>query len=99
MGVGNLGNGLHVLGDEVPDIDLVIHVELGQDVVIAGGGLDLGRDLPVRESPCHVVGLAEPAFDLDEEGLHGALQEGSGIDQEICHETAPVRTTLQIERP
>jgi hypothetical protein len=50
MRVGDLGNHLDVFGDEMADIDPVIHVELGKDVVIAGRRIDLGRDLPVGKS-------------------------------------------------
>ena len=65
------------LGDEMADIDPVIHVELGEDVVIAGRRIDFGRNLPVGKSVRDGVGLAELAFDLDEEGLHGGLREES----------------------
>ena len=37
MRVGDLADRLDVLGDEMADIHVVIHVELGQDVVIARG--------------------------------------------------------------
>jgi hypothetical protein len=49
-------------------------VELGENVVIAGGRVDLRRDFPVRESVRDGISLAQLAFDLDEEGLHGPLQ-------------------------
>jgi hypothetical protein len=73
--VGDLRDRLHVLGDEMADIDPVVEVELGQDVVIAGGRVDLGGDLPVREGARDRIGLAELALDLDEEGLHRVAPE------------------------
>jgi acetylornithine deacetylase/succinyl-diaminopimelate desuccinylase-like protein len=72
-GVLDLGNGLHVLGDEVADVDIARNVELGENVVIAGRGVDLRGDFTVGESGGDLVGLAKLAFDLDEKGLHGTL--------------------------
>src|SRR3712207_2788346 len=66
----DLGDRLHVLGDEVADVDAVVDVELGEDVVVAGGRVDLRGDLPVGQGARDRVGLAEAALDLDEEGLH-----------------------------
>src|SRR5215218_8656515 len=73
-GVLDLGDRLHVLGDEMADVDAVVDVELGQDVVVAGGRIDLRGDLAVGKRACHRIGLAELALDLDEEGLHRALR-------------------------
>src|SRR3954469_16983463 len=73
-GVLELGDRLHVLGDEMADVDAVVDMELGQDVVVAGRRIDLRGDLAVGERACHRIGLAEPALDLDEEGLHRALR-------------------------
>src|ERR1044071_8783464 len=81
--VGDLGDDLDVFGDEVADIDAVIHVELGEDVVIARRRVDLGGDLPVGESVRDGVGLAELALDLDEEGLHGALRSGGRLESGV----------------
>ena len=77
------GIDLDVFGDEVADIDAVIHVEFGEDVVIARRRVDLGGDFPVGESVRDGVGLAELALDLDEEGLHGALRNGGRLESGV----------------
>jgi DNA-binding transcriptional LysR family regulator len=74
VGVGDLRDRLHLLGDEMADVDIGRDMELGQDVVIAGGRVDFRGDLAVGEFAGDLIGLAEPAFDLDEEGLHRALR-------------------------
>src|SRR5262249_49333007 len=61
------------LVDEVADVDAVVDVELHQKVKLAGGRIDLGGDLSVGDPVGHVVGLAQVAFDLDEEGNHARL--------------------------
>src|SRR4030095_484360 len=63
-------DGLHLLVDEVPDIGVGIDVELHEEVEVASSGIDLGGDLGVGEPVGHVVGLAQVAFDLHEEGNH-----------------------------
>src|SRR5215212_1673323 len=73
-GVLDLGDRLHVLGDEMADVDAVVDMELGQDVVVAGRRIDLRGDLAVGKRARHRIGLAELALDLDEEGLHRALR-------------------------
>src|SRR5882757_6204062 len=45
VGVLNAGNHLHLLVDEMADVGLVIDIELDQQVVMAGGGVDLRGDL------------------------------------------------------
>src|SRR5262249_55076138 len=66
-------NGLHLLVDEVPDIGVGVDVELHQEVEVARGGIDFGGDLGVGDPVGHVVGLAQVAFDLHEEGNHICL--------------------------
>src|SRR5881392_3964209 len=56
--------------DEKTDIGHFIDVELHQQVVVAGGRVDFRGQLRVRELVRHLIGLAELAFDLDEEGDH-----------------------------
>src|SRR6266446_912670 len=67
-------DGLHLLVDEMADVGLVLDVEFHQQVEIAGGRIDLGSELGIRELVRHFVGLAELAFDLDEEGNHSRLR-------------------------
>src|SRR5436309_12399833 len=64
---------LHLLVDEVADIGIGVDVELHKEVEVAGGGIDLGGDLGVGEPVGDVVGLAQVAFDLHEEGNHARL--------------------------
>src|SRR3954454_4767642 len=82
-GVLDLGDRLHVLGDEMADVDAVVDMELGQDVVVAGRRIDLRGDLAVGERACYRVGLAELALDLDEEGLHRAAPVPAS--KPLCH--------------
>ena len=42
--VHDAGDGLHLFADEVADIRVFRDVEFGQNVVIAGDGIDLGGD-------------------------------------------------------
>jgi hypothetical protein len=50
----------------VADVDPVIEVEFGEDVVVAGRRVDLRRDLPVCQRARDRIGLAQLALDLDE---------------------------------
>src|SRR5580704_15161749 len=68
--VEDFGDGLHLLRHEMADIDLGVQVELGDDVVIACGRVDFRCDLGIVKRACDLVGLAELALALDEEGLH-----------------------------
>jgi hypothetical protein len=68
--VGDGRDRLDVLGDEMADIDRVIDVKLGQDVVGPSRRVDFGCDLAIGKRARDRVGLAELAFDLDEERLH-----------------------------
>src|SRR5690349_16318951 len=70
VGVLNARNDLHLLVDEMADVGVVVDVELDQQIVVAGGGIDLRGDLGFRERVGDGVGLAELAFELDEEGNH-----------------------------
>src|SRR5262249_1316638 len=71
-------DGLHLLIDEMADVGLVLDVEFHQQVEVAGGRIDLGSELGIRELVRHVVGLAELALDLDEEGDHSRLRAALG---------------------
>src|SRR5262249_7245743 len=73
-GVLDAGNGLHLLVYEVTDVGPVLDVEFHQQVEVAGGRIDLGGDLGVREAVGHLVGFAELAFDLDEGRDHSQLR-------------------------
>jgi hypothetical protein len=70
VGILDARDNLHLLVHEMADVDLVFDIELAQQVVVAGGGIDFGSDLGVRDRVCDIVGFAELAFDLDEEGYH-----------------------------
>src|SRR6478735_10877784 len=70
VGVLDTGNDLHLLVDEMADVGLVVDVELDQQVVMAGGGVDLRGNLGLRQRIGHRIGLAELAFELDKEGNH-----------------------------
>src|SRR6185312_826914 len=70
VGVLDARNHLHLLVDEMADVGVVVDVEFDQQIVIAGGGIDLRGDLGLRERIGDGIGLAELAFELDEEGNH-----------------------------
>src|SRR5712675_818472 len=66
---------LHLFVHEVADVGIVLDIELDQQIVLPGGGVDLGRDLGFGKRIGDQIGLAELAFDLDEERNHrGRLQ-------------------------
>src|SRR5438552_11316237 len=52
------------------DVDVLVDVEFDQEIVVASSGIDLGGDLGLGKRVGDDVGLAELAFDLDEEGNH-----------------------------
>jgi hypothetical protein len=70
VGVLDARNHLDLLVDEMADVGVVIDVELDQQVVIAGSRIDLRGDLGLCERIGDGIGLAELAFELDEEGNH-----------------------------
>src|SRR4029078_5815426 len=70
VGVLDAGNDLHLLVNEMADVGLVVDVKLDQQVVMAGGGVDLRGDLGLRQRIGHRIRLAELAFELDKEGNH-----------------------------
>src|SRR5205823_558823 len=78
VGVLDAWDHLHLLVDEMADIGVVIDVEFDQQVVIAGGGIDLRGDLGLRERIGDGIGLAELAFELDEEGNHRCRLQNVG---------------------
>ena len=53
------------------DVDAGVDIDLHQQIEFARGRIDFGGDLGVGEAVGHLVGLAELAFDLDEERDHG----------------------------
>jgi hypothetical protein len=70
VGVLDAGKGLHLFVDEVADVGVVFDIEFNQQIVMPRGGVDLGGDFGLRERVGDGVGLAELAFDLNEEGNH-----------------------------
>jgi hypothetical protein len=56
--------------DEMADIDLVVDIEFGDQFVVSGGGIDLRRDLGLRQFAGDIVGPADLAFELNKEGFH-----------------------------
>src|SRR6185369_14108980 len=62
---------LNLLVDEMSDVDAGVDIDLHQQIEFARGRIDFGGDLGVGEAVGHLVGLAELAFDLDEERDHG----------------------------
>ena len=81
VGVLDARQDLDLLVDEMADVGVLVDVELDQKVVVARGGIDLGRDLGLRKRVGHRVGLAELAFDLDEERNHRARLRGALMAQ------------------
>ena len=78
VGVLDTRNHLHLLVDEMADVGVVADIELDQQIVIAGGGLDLRGDLGLGERIGDGIGLAELAFELHEKGNHRCrLQKAS----------------------
>src|ERR1700712_5141902 len=68
--VDDAGDRLHLLTDEVADVDVFIDVKLRKYVEIPGDRVYFRGDLGFGERACHRVRLAECAFELDEKGLH-----------------------------
>ena len=68
--VVDAGDDLHLVGDEMADIVRIVEVELRENVVIAGRGIDFGSDFGIGEGGRDLVCLAEPAFDLHKKCLH-----------------------------
>src|SRR5262245_30939517 len=60
------------------DIGAGIDIELDQQVEFAGSRIDFRRNLGVGDLVGNVVGFAELAFDLDEEGDHARLLPPQG---------------------
>src|SRR5947209_6675989 len=54
--VDDAGDDLHLLADEMADVDFPLHVELGEDVVIACDRINLRCNLGLRERARHLVG-------------------------------------------
>src|SRR5574337_291327 len=61
---------LHLVADEMTDVDILLDIELCQDIEVAGGRVDLRGDLGFRERARDLVGTAERALNLNEERLH-----------------------------
>src|SRR4051794_31953976 len=68
--IGDAGNALDLLADEMADIDVIGDVELGEDVEIAGNRINFRGDFGLGQGAGNLVGLAELAFDFDEKGPH-----------------------------
>src|SRR5258707_1100997 len=80
VGVLDAGDDLHLLVDEMADIGVLVDIEFYQEIVIARGGIDLGGDLGLGKRVGDDIGLAELAFDLDEEGNHRRRLRGIAPD-------------------
>src|SRR4029079_6342529 len=70
------GNDLNLLVHEMADVSVIVDVKFHQEIRVAGGGVDLGGDLGFRKRVGDDVGLAELAFDLDEERYHRGRSPG-----------------------
>src|SRR5690606_35612080 len=73
-GVLDAGNDLHLFIHEMADIGRGVDIEFRQQIEFARGRIDFRRDFRIRQAVGDLVGLAELAFDLDEERNHSALQ-------------------------
>src|SRR5215212_4634688 len=82
------GDDLNLLVDEMTDVDAGVDIDLHQQIEFARGRIDFGGDLGVGEAVGHLVGLAELAFDLDEERNHGTSAPNP------ANSTASGKTTL-----
>src|SRR5882672_666764 len=67
-------NGLYFFSHEVTDVSAWFDVKFRQEVEVSGGRIDFGGDLGVRKLIGNLVGLAQVAFYLDEEGNHAHLR-------------------------
>ena len=71
------------------DVGVLVDIEFDQEIVIARGGIDLGGDLGLGKRVGDDIGLAELAFDLDEEGNHRCrLRKGIARVQYSAQELA-----------
>jgi hypothetical protein len=77
-GVHNARNGLDLLVDEMADVSAVLDVELHQQIVVASGRVDFGRDLGIGKRVGDRVGSAEVAFDLNKKRDHAFLLAAGG---------------------
>src|ERR1700738_3155279 len=96
VGVLDAGNYLHLFVDEMADVGVVVDVELDQEIVVAGGGIDLRGDLGFRKRIGNRIGLAELAFELDEKGNHRVSPE---IFASIGQKWAPKASQLAANSP
>ena len=72
---------MHLLVDEVSDVGPAIDVEFHQQIVVAGGRVDLGGDLGFGQLVGYLIRLSELAFDLDEKGVIARSSDLSAIQQ------------------
>ena len=70
MRVDDVGNCLYFRADEMPDVNAVINVEFGQNIKMAGNGINLRSDFTICQTACDIIGLAELAFDLNKKSFH-----------------------------
>jgi hypothetical protein len=68
--VGYARNGLHLIANEVSNINGHVDMEFGEDVIITGDRVDLRCNFPIRQSAGYSICLSQLAFDLNKEGLH-----------------------------
>src|SRR5271166_2307080 len=68
--VDDARNRLHLVADEMADVDVLLDVEFGENVEVAGDRIDFRSDLRLGQGVRHLIGAAERAFDLNEKSLH-----------------------------
>jgi thiamine-phosphate pyrophosphorylase len=68
------GDSLHLLGYEVSDIGILVHVEFHQQIEITSGRIDLRGYFSIRKTVGDLIRLAELTFDLHEKGYHAHLR-------------------------
>ena len=69
-GVEDAVEGVDLFIDEMADVGVGFDIEFCQQVEITGRGVDLRGDLGIGDLVGDLVGLAELALDLNEEGNH-----------------------------
>src|SRR5690606_3791063 len=73
QGPGDAGNVEELVVEPVAHVDIIRDVDLGDEVVFAGGRVEFGHDLAVVYLVRDLVGLAWLATELDENAAHGGL--------------------------
>jgi hypothetical protein len=68
------GDALDLFRDEVADIGRRLDIEFYQQIELAGGRIDFGRDLGVGQLARNLIRFTELAFDLHEKWDHARLR-------------------------